>query len=50
MGDVSTNQALKQRLGPADKMQIRLLLRVSPGQRIQTMLTMQTAVLHSWQV
>lgn len=40
--------ALKQRLGPADKTQIRLLLNVSPGKRIQTMLARQTTVLHGW--
>ena len=40
--------ALKQRLGPADKTQIQLLLNVSPGKRIQTMLARQTTILHGW--
>ena len=44
-----TNLAsLKRRLGPADEEQIRLLLRVSPAQRLQTMLTMQAGVLNMW--
>ena len=49
--DVSTQltvESLKRRLGPADKTQIRLLLQVSPAQRLQTMLTMQTTILNSW--
>jgi hypothetical protein len=44
-----TVEALKQRLGPADEQQIRLLLQVSPGQRLQTMLAMQAAILKDWQ-
>lgn len=40
---------LAQRLGPVDEAQIRLLLRVSPAQRIQTMLDMQAVILNSWQ-
>ncbi len=47
---VSTVEALKRRLGPADEKQIRLLLQVSPGQRLQTMLTMQTAILNGWRI
>ena len=39
---------LKRRLGPADKDQIRLLLRVSPAQRILTMLDMQDLILDGW--
>jgi hypothetical protein len=39
---------LKRRLGPADTEQIRLLLRVSPGQRLQTMLEMQAVLLNNW--
>ncbi len=42
-------QELKQRLGPVDVDQIRLLLRVSPQQRILTMLDMQDYLLHTWQ-
>ena len=41
---------LKARLGPADETQIRLLLQVSPAQRLQTMLEMQAVILNSWQV
>ena len=40
--------ALKRRLGPADKDQIRLLLRVSPTRRILTMLDMQDLILDGW--
>jgi hypothetical protein len=50
--DVSTAltfEAFKRRLGPADEQQIRLLLQVSPGLRLQAMLTMQTAILQDWQ-
>jgi hypothetical protein len=43
-----TVEALRRRLGPADEQQIRLLLRVSPGRRLQAMLAMQTAILASW--
>lgn len=46
----STVEALKRRLGPADEKQIRLLLQVSPAQRLQTMLTMQTTILNSWRI
>lgn len=41
-------EALKRRLGPADKKQIRLLLQVSSAQRLQTMLMMQTTILNDW--
>lgn len=44
-----TVEALKRRLGPADEQQIRLLLRVSPGQRLQTMLAAQAVILRDWQ-
>ncbi len=44
----STIKSLKRRLGVADKTQIRLLLQVSPAQRLQTMLTMQTTILSNW--
>lgn len=39
---------LKRRLGPVDKNQIRLLLRVSPARRILTMLDMQDLILNNW--
>ena len=48
MAQLSKLEELKRRLGPADKEQIRLLLRVSPEQRLQTMLDMQDIVLSSW--
>lgn len=40
--------ALKRRLGPADEAHIRLLLRVPPAQRLQTMLEMQAIILNTW--
>ncbi len=43
-----TVEALSRRLGPADEQQIRLLLQVSPGRRLQAMLAMQDAILSSW--
>jgi hypothetical protein len=45
---LSAVEALKRRLGPADKTQIRLLLKVSSAQRLQTMLTIQTTILTNW--
>ncbi len=39
----------KRQIGPADTEQIRLLLRVSPAQRLQTMLDMQAVMLNTWQ-
>ena len=39
---------LKTRLGPADETQIRLLLQVSPAQRLRTMLEMQAVILNTW--
>lgn len=50
MDNLSRQQTLKQRLGPVDKAQIRLLLRVSPGQRLQTMVALQATILRGWQV
>ena len=44
-----TVEALRQRLGPADEQQIRLLLQVSPARRLQTMLAMQAVILRDWQ-
>ena len=38
----------QQRLGPADELQIRLLLRVSPAQRLRTMMEMQDMLLNGW--
>jgi hypothetical protein len=50
--DVSSSltvETLRQRLGPADEQQIRLLLQLSPGRRLQTMLAMQAVILRDWQ-
>lgn len=41
-------EELQRRLGRADVQQIRLLLRVPPERRIQTMLRMQKVVLNTW--
>ena len=41
-------EQLKRRLGPVDKAQLRLLLHVSPQQRILTMLDMQDYLLDTW--
>lgn len=48
MTPAPTLEELRRRLGPPDLLQIRLLLRVPPEQRIQTMLTMQDMVLNMW--
>jgi hypothetical protein len=48
MPSVPSREELKRRLGPADLLQIRLLLRVPPEQRIETMLRMKKAVLNMW--
>ena len=49
MSEDKTLSNLRARLGPADETQIRLLLRVSPAQRLQTMLEMQAVILNTWQ-
>ncbi len=41
-------EKLRQRLGPADEQQIRLLLNVEPAQRLRTMLDMQNILLNMW--
>jgi hypothetical protein len=48
MRQAPTVEELRQRLGKADVQQIRLLLHVSPAQRIQTMMEMQGLVLNMW--
>ena len=48
IAQISSLEQLKRRLGPADKDQIRLLLRVSPEQRLRTMLEMQEIILTNW--
>lgn len=53
MNEATSTQSLAlaelgQRLGPADEDQIQLLLRVSPAQRIQTMLDVQAVILNGW--
>lgn len=35
-------------LGPADELQIRLLLRLPPAQRVSTMLSLQEVLLRTW--
>ena len=48
MSERSDQERFQQRLGPADELQIRLLLRVSPAQRLRTMMDMQDALLDGW--
>jgi hypothetical protein len=43
-----SKEKLRQRLGRADVLQIRLLLRVPPERRVETMLDMQAIVLNTW--
>lgn len=38
----------KHRLDATDTLQIQLLLRVSPAQRLSTMLEMQAVILNTW--
>lgn len=42
-----TSEEFKIRLGPADELQLRLLLRLPPARRLQTMLEMQKVWLDS---
>jgi hypothetical protein len=44
----SNLEKLKRRLGLVDTEQIRLLLQVSPAQRLLTMLDMQEVILDGW--
>jgi hypothetical protein len=48
MDKTQSQTELRRRLGPADVQQIRLLLRVPPERRIQTMLCMKKMVLFLW--
>jgi hypothetical protein len=41
---------LRQRLGPADELQIRLLLKVPPAQRLRVMLGLQNTILNKWRL
>ena len=41
-------QELQRRLGKADIQQIRLMMRVAPEKRLETMLNMQNIVLSTW--
>jgi hypothetical protein len=41
------SRKIKDRLGAADELQIRLLTRLSPAQRLQTMMEMQALFLDS---
>lgn len=42
-------EELRQRLGPADDLQIRLLMRLPPGKRVRTMLNVQNVLITTWQ-
>ncbi len=42
-----TSEEFKIRLGPADELQLKLLLRLPPARRLQTMLEMQKVWLDS---
>ena len=50
MAEVTELSKFKGQLEPADQTQIRLLLQVSPAQRLQTMLEMQAVVLNTWRI
>ena len=41
-------EKLKQRMGPADELQIRAMLKVDPAQHILLMLKMQAMVINMW--
>jgi hypothetical protein len=41
-------EKLRQRLGTADELQIRLLLNVPPAQRLRIMLGLQNTILNMW--
>lgn len=48
MAESSLNsEPIKNRLGAADELQIRLLMRLSPARRLQTLLEMQAVFLDS---
>lgn len=42
-----TPEEIKARLGPADELQIRLLMRLPPARRLQTLMEMQAVWLDS---
>lgn len=42
-----TPEEVQMRLGPADELQIRLLMRLSPARRLQTLMEMQALWLDS---
>ncbi len=44
-----TVEELRQRLGPVDELQIRLLMRLPPGRRVRTMLNVQNVLIMTWQ-
>jgi predicted amino acid racemase len=47
MSAADNKEELKRRLGPPDLLQIRLLLRIPPERRVQTMLNMQAVILNT---
>jgi hypothetical protein len=48
MPPIYTQDELRRRLGPPDILQIRLLMRVAPEQRVATMLSKRSIVLGTW--
>ena len=45
MAELTALERCRMRLGPVDELAIRLLLRVSPAQRLRTMLDLQDILL-----
>jgi hypothetical protein len=45
MAEMTALERCRARLGPADELAIRLLLRVSPAQRLRTMMELQDILL-----
>jgi len=45
MAELTALERCRERLGPADELAIRLLLRVSPAQRLRTMMELQAILL-----
>jgi hypothetical protein len=45
MAELTALERCRARLGPVDELNIRLLLRVSPAQRLRTMLDLQDILL-----
>jgi len=43
----SSREALQRRLGPTDELQIRLLMRIPPERRVQTMASTAAVIMNS---